>query len=44
MEKMFDRQELDSRGELPAPFILEKNNFNPHNVKGDVEEDINGIV
>lgn len=36
-KKMFDRLDLDQNGELPAPFNLEKNNFNPHNIRGDVE-------
>jgi len=27
---MFDKKELDDRGEVPAPFNVEKHNFNPH--------------
>ena len=37
--KMFDKTELDDRGEIPAPFCLEKHNFNPHNIRGDFEYD-----
>jgi len=29
-DKMFDKKELDEKGELPAPFNVEKHNFNPH--------------
>ena len=36
-EKMFDAEELDDKGELPAPFCVEKFNFNPHNLMGDLE-------
>jgi hypothetical protein len=41
-EKMFDAKELDERGELPAPFNVEKHNFNPHEVRGDFGYDRNG--
>jgi len=27
---MFAASELDERGEVPAPFSVEKYNFNPH--------------
>ena len=43
-KKMFRKHELDAKGELPAPFSLEKNNFNPNNILGDVDKDPNGIV
>ena len=29
-DKMFDKKDLDEKGELPAPFNVEKHNFNPH--------------
>jgi hypothetical protein len=29
-EKMFDITDVDDRGEVPAPFNVEKHNFNPH--------------
>jgi len=32
---MFSSSELDERGEVPAPFCIEKYNFNPHNIMGD---------
>ena len=41
-EKMFAKDELDERGELPAPFSIEKYNFNPHEVRGDFNFDRNG--
>jgi hypothetical protein len=41
-EKMFSAKELDERGELPAPFNVEKHNFNPHAVRGDFNYDRNG--
>lgn len=39
---MFAKQDLDERGELPAPFNVEKHNFNPHEVRGDFAYDRNG--
>lgn len=39
---MFKKAELDERGEVPAPFNVEKHNFNPHRVRGDFEHDRNG--
>ena len=39
---MFDKSDLDERGELPAPFNVEKHNFNPHEVRGDFNYDRNG--
>ena len=39
---MFKKAELDDRGEVPAPFNVEKHNFNPHRVRGDFEHDRNG--
>jgi len=40
--KMFDKKELDDRGEVPAPFNVEKHNFNPHQTRGDFDYDKNG--
>jgi len=40
---MFDKKDLDDKGELPAPFNVEKHNFNPHQVRGDFEYDKNGL-
>ena len=37
--KMFDKNDLDDRGEIPMPFCLEKHNFNPHNIRGDFDLD-----
>jgi len=28
---------MDERGEVPAPFCIEKYNFNPHNIMGDFD-------
>lgn len=36
---MFNRNDIDERGEIPAPFCIEKFNFNPHNIRGDFEFD-----
>ena len=36
---MFEADELDDRGELPAPFCVEKYNFNPHDLMGDLDYD-----
>ena len=41
-DKMFDKKELDERGEIPAPFNVEKYNFNPHLSRGDFDFDKNG--
>jgi hypothetical protein len=29
-QKMFDKSVIDEKGEVPAPFNVEKHNFNPH--------------
>jgi len=34
---MFDAKDMDDRGEVPAPFCIEKFNFNPHNLIGDFD-------
>lgn len=36
---MFTVEDLDERGELPAPFCVEKYNFNPHDMQGDLDFD-----
>jgi hypothetical protein len=36
---MFPAEDLDDRGELPAPFCVEKYNFNPHDLLGDLDYD-----
>lgn len=30
---------MDEKGEVPAPFCLEKYNFNPHNIRGEFDLD-----
>ena len=40
--KIFDFNDLDERGELPAPFNLERFNFNIHDVRGYFDRDANG--
>jgi hypothetical protein len=39
---MFDKKDIDEKGEGPAPFNLEKHNFNPHQTRGDFDYDRNG--
>lgn len=39
---MFTKNELDDKGEVPAPFNVEKHNFNPHEVRGEFDFDRNG--
>jgi len=41
-EVMFTIKDVDDRGELPAPFNIEKHNFNPHEVRGEFNYDRNG--
>lgn len=36
---MFSFGDLDERGEVPAPYCVEKFNFNPHSVKGELNYD-----
>jgi hypothetical protein len=36
-QPMFRSDEIDERGELPAPFAIEKYNFNPHKLMGDFD-------
>ncbi len=40
-KKMFDKKDLDEKGEIPAPFNIEKHNFNPHNCRGTFDYDQN---
>lgn len=35
--KMFGADEIDDKGEVPAPFCLEKFNFNPHDLMGNLD-------
>lgn len=39
---MFDKQDIDERGDIPAPFCVEKYNFNPFNIKGEFDYDKQG--
>lgn len=41
-KSMFPKKDIDERGELPAPFNIEKYNFNPHKVRGNFDYDRNG--
>lgn len=34
---MFPAADMDERGEIPAPYCLEKHNFNPHRLMGDFD-------
>lgn len=34
-KKMFESDEIDDRGEIPAPFCVERYNFNPFKLRGD---------
>jgi len=34
---MFGPEKIDERGEIPAPFYLERHNFNPHELMGDFD-------
>ena len=34
---MFPATDLDDKGELPAPFCVEKHNFNPHDLMGSFD-------
>ena len=39
---MFPASALDSNGDLPAPFKVESNNFNPIKSLGDFDNDRDG--
>ena len=39
---MFRKGELDEKGELPAPYSLERFNLNPHDVRGDLDRNRHG--
>jgi hypothetical protein len=41
-KKVFDKKDLDEKGEIPPPFNIEKYNFNPHDVRGYFDRDKNG--
>ena len=34
---MFHKMDLDERGEIPAPFCVERFNFNPQKIRGDFD-------
>ena len=36
---MFDHKDIDERGEVPAPYSVEKYNFSPFQVCGDLDYD-----
>lgn len=36
---MFKKDDIDERGEIPAPFCVDKFNFNPNMVRGDLDYD-----
>lgn len=38
-KKMFDKEEMQDNGEVPAPFCVEKYNFNPQAIRGDLDFD-----
>lgn len=40
---MFHPHQLDDVGEVPAPFNIERHNFNPHEMMGDFEFTENGM-
>ena len=40
--KMFSKDEMDNRGEIPGPFSIDQHNFNPHKVRGVFDFDKNG--
>lgn len=41
-KKMFDHGDIDERGEIPAPFCVEKYNFNPFLMRGNFDHDKQG--
>ena len=41
-QKMFRVEDMDEKGEVPAPFNFEKHNFNPHQIMGDFDFDVQG--
>ena len=40
--KMFSENEIDGKGEVPGPYSIDHNNFNPHKVRGSFDYDKNG--
>lgn len=36
-QQMFAAEELDNKGDIPAPFNFERHNFNPHSLMGDFD-------
>lgn len=41
---MFRQSDLDDSGEVPGHHALERFNFNPNDVRGDMERDMNGNI
>jgi hypothetical protein len=41
-KKVFNKSDLDDKGEIPPPFNTEKYNFNPHDVRGYFDRDADG--
>ena len=41
-QKMFNKIDMDERGEIPAPYSVEKYNFNPLGIKGEFDFDKTG--
>lgn len=39
---MFDHKDIDERGEIQAPFCVEKYNFNPFIMRGNFDHDKTG--
>jgi hypothetical protein len=40
-QMMFNKKDVDEKGEIPGAFALEKHNFNPHQCRGDFDFDRN---
>ena len=38
---MFQKNDIDERGEIPAPFCVEKHNFSPFKIRGEFDLDKN---
>jgi len=38
-KKVFDKKDLDERGEIPPPFNTERFNYNPHDIRGHFDRD-----
>jgi hypothetical protein len=42
LRPVFQKAELDEKGEIPPPFNIERFNFNPHDVRGHFDRDADG--